>query len=61
MRKKKKILLFAFSYYRWNRIFTILNEIERVYFMIQIKYYISKSDTSFKILNDVGLYILLDS
>ncbi len=61
MRKKKKILLFAFSYYRWNRIFTILNEIERVYFMIQIKYYISKFDTSFKILNDVGLYILLDS
>ena len=61
MRKKKKNLLFAFCCYRWNRIFTILNEIKRVYFMIQIKYYISKSGTSFKILNDVGLYILLDS
>ena len=47
-----------------NRILSLSNEIEIVYFMIQIKYYRSNSvqtTTSFKILNNVAAYTLLDT
>ena len=46
-----------------NKIFSIWNEMERVHFMVKIKYYRSNSVQTimlFKILNDVIICILLD-
>ena len=45
------------------RIFSIWNEMKRIHFIVQIKYYSSNSVhtvTLFKILNDVTVYILLN-
>ena len=47
--------------HRWIRILSIWNEMERVHFIVHIKYYRSnriQTTTSFKILNDVA--VLLD-
>ena len=50
------------QYYEIGILF-LWNEMVRVYFMVQIKYYRSnnvQTVTSFKILNDVAVYTLLD-